>query len=140
METQTLQYPNAKTRPALRLVGTKQLPREDWLAVRKRGIGSYGAAAAMGLNPYKSQLYWPLGFPRRLPVKYRLINFLKRQNTLCCAQLYCLLWHAKHYTTGFVLSYSRTASNQHFFQAPGTIVAHTGHDNSCRVLASEFGY
>ncbi|MEB0028957.1 YqaJ viral recombinase family protein [Pseudomonas sp. MH9.2] len=56
MGTQTLQYPCAKPRPALRLVGTKQLPREDWLAVRKRGIGSSDAAAAVGLNPYKSQL------------------------------------------------------------------------------------
>ncbi|MEB0007240.1 YqaJ viral recombinase family protein [Pseudomonas sp. RTB3] len=56
METQTLQYPSAKPRQALRLVGTKQLPREDWLAVRKRGIGSSDAAAAVGLNPYKSQL------------------------------------------------------------------------------------
>ena len=56
METQTLQNPSTKPRPALRLVGTKQLPREDWLAVRKQGIGSSDAAAAIGLNPYKSQL------------------------------------------------------------------------------------
>ena len=56
METQTLQNPSSKPRPALRLVGTKQLPREDWLAVRKQGIGSSDAAAAVGLNPYKSQL------------------------------------------------------------------------------------
>lgn len=56
MATQTLQNPSAKPRPALRLVGTKQLPREDWLAVRKQGIGSSDAAAAVGLNPYKSQL------------------------------------------------------------------------------------
>ena len=46
----------SKSRPALRLVGTKALPREDWLAVRKGGIGSSDAAAAVGLNPYKSQL------------------------------------------------------------------------------------
>lgn len=45
-----------KHRPALRLVSTKELPRRDWLAVRKRGIGSSDAAAAVGLNPYKSQL------------------------------------------------------------------------------------
>ena len=44
------------TRPALRLVDTKNLPREDWLEVRKRGIGGSDAAAAVGLNPYKSQL------------------------------------------------------------------------------------
>lgn len=56
MSTQTLQQPSSKPRPALRLVGTKQLPREDWLAVRKQGIGSSDAAAAVGLNPYKSQL------------------------------------------------------------------------------------
>jgi len=45
-----------KTRPALRLISTKELPREDWLAVRKQGIGSSDASAAVGLNPYKSQL------------------------------------------------------------------------------------
>ncbi|NWA68527.1 YqaJ viral recombinase family protein [Pseudomonas reactans] len=56
METQTLHQSCSKPRPALRLVGTKQLPREDWLAVRKQGIGSSDAAAAIGLNPYKSQL------------------------------------------------------------------------------------
>ncbi|TFA83828.1 putative phage-type endonuclease [Pseudomonas sp. LAIL14HWK12:I2] len=46
----------SKARPALRLISTKKLPREDWLAVRKQGIGSSDAAAAVGLNPYKSQL------------------------------------------------------------------------------------
>ena len=45
-----------RSRPALRLIRTKELPREDWLAVRKQGIGSSDAAAAVGLNPYKSQL------------------------------------------------------------------------------------
>lgn len=45
-----------KQRPALRLISTKELPREDWLAVRKLGIGSSDAAAAVGLSPYKSQL------------------------------------------------------------------------------------
>lgn len=48
--------PIPKQRPALRLVKTKELPREDWLAVRKQGIGSSDAASAIGLNPYKSQL------------------------------------------------------------------------------------
>lgn len=42
-------------RPALRLVPTKDLPREDWLQVRRTGIGGSDAAAAVGLNPYKSQ-------------------------------------------------------------------------------------
>lgn len=46
----------SKLRPALRLISTKKLPREDWLAVRKQGIGSSDAGAAVGLNPYKSQL------------------------------------------------------------------------------------
>lgn len=44
------------TTPALRLVKTNDLSRDDWLAVRKRGIGSSDAAAAVGLNPYQSQL------------------------------------------------------------------------------------
>lgn len=45
-----------RPRPALRLVETKALPREDWLSVRRSGIGSSDAAAAVGLNPYKSPL------------------------------------------------------------------------------------
>jgi len=44
------------TRPALRLVSTKDLSREAWLGVRKHGIGSSDAAAAVGLNPYQSAL------------------------------------------------------------------------------------
>ncbi len=48
--------PTQSTRPALRLVSTKALPRENWLNVRRQGIGSSDAAAAVGLNPYKSQL------------------------------------------------------------------------------------
>lgn len=43
-------------RPALRLVDTKGLAREDWLAVRRTGIGGSDAAAAVGLSPYMSQL------------------------------------------------------------------------------------
>jgi len=45
-----------RSRPALKLVRTHDLDREQWLAVRKGGIGSSDAAAAVGLNPYKSQL------------------------------------------------------------------------------------
>ena len=45
-----------KPRPALRLVKTNDLDHEQWLDVRRRGIGSSDAAAAVGLNPYKSQL------------------------------------------------------------------------------------
>lgn len=56
MNTQALPNVRTKPRPALRLVDTKLLPRADWLAVRKGGIGSSDAAAAVGLNPYKSQL------------------------------------------------------------------------------------
>jgi len=57
MQPQAL--PNAspiKHRPALKLIKTKDLPRDDWLSVRKQGIGSSDAATAVGLNPYKSQL------------------------------------------------------------------------------------
>jgi putative phage-type endonuclease len=42
--------------PALRLVDTKGLSRDDWLVVRKTGIGGSDAAAAVGLNPYMSPL------------------------------------------------------------------------------------
>lgn len=45
-----------KNRPALRLVETKSLSREDWLEVRKNGIGGSDAAAAVGLSPYMSPL------------------------------------------------------------------------------------
>lgn len=41
---------------ALRLVSTKAMEREDWLEIRRTGIGSSDAAAAIGLNPYQSQL------------------------------------------------------------------------------------
>ena len=56
MNNPALRVSQVKPKPALRLVTTKELPREDWLAVRKQGIGSSDAAAAVGLNPYKSQL------------------------------------------------------------------------------------
>ena len=45
-----------RLRPALRLVSTNTLSRDEWLQVRRRGIGSSDAAAAVGLNPYQSQL------------------------------------------------------------------------------------
>lgn len=41
---------------ALRVVDTRSLNREEWLKVRQGGIGSSDAAAAVGLNPYKSPL------------------------------------------------------------------------------------
>ena len=43
-------------RPALKLVNTQELSRDDWLAVRRKGIGGSDAAAAVGLNPYMSPL------------------------------------------------------------------------------------
>jgi putative phage-type endonuclease len=45
-----------RNRPALRLVETKDLSREDWLEVRKSGVGGSDAAATVGLNPYMSPL------------------------------------------------------------------------------------
>ena len=42
--------------PALKLVKTHDLSRDDWLAVRRTGIGGSDAAAAVGLNPYMSAL------------------------------------------------------------------------------------
>jgi putative phage-type endonuclease len=41
---------------AVRLVSTKDLSRDDWLAWRQKGIGSSDAAAAIGISPYKSPL------------------------------------------------------------------------------------
>jgi len=41
---------------AVRLINTRQLAHRDWLAVRRTGIGSSDAAAAVGLSPYKSSL------------------------------------------------------------------------------------
>ena len=45
-----------RSKPALKLVKTNELSRDDWLTVRKGGIGSSDAGAAVGLNPYKSPL------------------------------------------------------------------------------------
>jgi putative phage-type endonuclease len=45
-----------KNKPALRIVSTLNIDRDEWLAVRKTGIGGSDAAAAVGLSPYKSQL------------------------------------------------------------------------------------
>ncbi|MGP5210065.1 YqaJ viral recombinase family nuclease [Psychrobacter alimentarius] len=39
-----------------RLVNTKGLSREDWLKIRRQGIGSSDAAAACGIHPYLSML------------------------------------------------------------------------------------
>ena len=47
---------STKSGPALKLVKTNALSRDEWLNVRMKGIGSSDAAAAVGLNPYKSQL------------------------------------------------------------------------------------
>lgn len=67
MKATSLNSSTRKKRPALRLVSTKELPREDWLQIRKQGIGSSDAAAAVGLNPYKSQLELWLERPAVMP-------------------------------------------------------------------------
>lgn len=48
--------PTRTRKPALKLVKTQDLSRDDWLAVRRAGIGSSDAAAAVGLNPFMSAL------------------------------------------------------------------------------------
>ncbi|WP_201533917.1 YqaJ viral recombinase family nuclease [Psychrobacter ciconiae] len=45
-----------KTSTAKRLVNTKNLTHDQWLEVRKQGIGSSDAAAACGIHPYLSML------------------------------------------------------------------------------------
>lgn len=57
--TQTVSLKGSKGvsgRPALRLVKTEHLDRNQWLQVRQGGIGSSDAASAVGLNPYRSAL------------------------------------------------------------------------------------
>lgn len=58
-----------KKNAALRLVDTRSLDREQWLEVRKGGIGSSDAAAAVGLCPYKSQLELWMEKTGRTPVE-----------------------------------------------------------------------
>lgn len=61
-----------KKQTALRLVETKAMDRSEWLEIRKRGIGSSDAAAAVGLSPYKSQLeLWMEKTGRTLPKEER---------------------------------------------------------------------
>jgi len=55
-ETQAGATLPAKPQPALKLVKTNHIDRQAWLAVRRRGIGSSDAGAAVGLHPYKSPL------------------------------------------------------------------------------------
>jgi len=45
-----------RTPRPIRLASTKHLSRDEWLQLRKQGIGSSDAAAAVGLNPYQSML------------------------------------------------------------------------------------
>lgn len=59
---------STRPRPALRLVKTQDLDRGQWLQVRKGGIGSSDAAAAVGLNPYRSQLELWMEKTGRAPV------------------------------------------------------------------------
>lgn len=59
---------STRPRPALRLVKTQDLDRDQWLQVRKGGIGSSDAAAAVGLNPYQSQLELWMEKTGRAPV------------------------------------------------------------------------
>jgi putative phage-type endonuclease len=48
--------PNTVSTRPIRLASTKHLSRDEWLQLRKQGIGSSDAAAAVGLNPYQSML------------------------------------------------------------------------------------
>lgn len=48
--------PPKRSSAARRLVSTKEMAYQDWLEVRKQGIGSSDAATACGLNPYMSML------------------------------------------------------------------------------------
>ncbi len=54
---------------ALRLADTRTLDREQWLDVRRQGIGSSDAAAAVGMNPYLSPLELWMDKTGRTPVE-----------------------------------------------------------------------
>lgn len=49
-------HPHLPSGRPIRLASTKHLSRDEWLQLRKQGIGSSDAAAAVGLNPYQSML------------------------------------------------------------------------------------
>jgi len=54
--TATAQTPYRRFGQAHRLADTRPLDHLSWLSIRQTGIGSSDAAAAVGLNPYKSRL------------------------------------------------------------------------------------
>ena len=56
VKSKTVKPSASQAATAKRLVNTKNLSREDWLQVRKQGIGSSDAAAACGIHPYLSML------------------------------------------------------------------------------------
>ena len=73
MNTLVAQTKTSHHAKPLRLVETKQMERDKWLAVRQSGIGGSDAAAAIGLNPYKSP--WHCGWKKQAEGKccHRLI-------------------------------------------------------------------
>ena len=56
IDSETVKPSSNKSTTAKRLVNTKTLSHEEWLKVRKQGIGSSDAAAACGIHPYLSML------------------------------------------------------------------------------------
>lgn len=56
MQTQTQVQPQPVLRPALRLVSKLNMDREEWLDVRRKGVGASDSAAAAGIHPYRSRL------------------------------------------------------------------------------------
>jgi putative phage-type endonuclease len=55
MEMQQTETTSSR-KAALRLVSTKSMSRDDWLRIRRNGIGASDADAAIGLSPYQSPL------------------------------------------------------------------------------------
>lgn len=41
---------------AIRVAATKDMPREEWLVLRREGLGGSDASTVMGLNPYSDRL------------------------------------------------------------------------------------
>ena len=67
-QTKQVRPSELEPKSAKRLVSTKNLTHQDWLAVRNTGIGGSDAAAACGLNPYMSMLeLWLIKTGRQNP-------------------------------------------------------------------------
>lgn len=94
---------------AQRLVNTAELPREDWLAIRRRGIGGSDMAAIAGMDPWKSPMAVYLEKLNEIPeepdnermywgrvLEDVIANEFKARNNLRVQRVNAVLQHPKH--------------------------------------------